>query len=97
MSRELRPCRWNFHSRAVPDAHVSELDNAVAMRPDLPPIQIALTGGPVRRSARAARFVADLTFPLREFVIVFKQYRRFHSRAYAARTAWRIAFRGLPF
>ena len=32
-----------------------------------------------------------------EFVVVLWQYRRTHSWGYAARIAWDIAFRGLPF
>ena len=34
---------------------------------------------------------------LREFVSVFRLYRRHHSITYAARTAWNVAVRGLPF
>jgi hypothetical protein len=34
---------------------------------------------------------------LAKFLRVFAQYRRHHSTAYAARIAYGIAFRGLPF
>lgn len=97
MTRTLLPGRWSIHGRAIPDAQASELDNVHPIRPDLPPIQYAVTGGPVRARARVLRFFVALVFPLREFVTVYAQYRRFHPRAYAALTAWRIAFRGLPF
>ena len=32
-----------------------------------------------------------------EFISVYRQYRLGHSPSYAARIAWGIAFRGLPF
>ena len=34
---------------------------------------------------------------IREFITVWRQYRRAHSDAYALRMAWNIAVRGLPF
>ena len=34
---------------------------------------------------------------LREFIAVFRQYRRAHSAIYAARIAYGCAFRNLPF
>ena len=34
---------------------------------------------------------------LQEFVNVYRQYRPGHSRRYAARIAFDIAFRGIPF
>lgn len=34
---------------------------------------------------------------IREFVAIWRQYRRFHSDAYALRTAWRITVQGIPF
>ena len=34
---------------------------------------------------------------LRDFIAVYRQYRRSHSAFYSARTAYDIAVRGLPF
>lgn len=34
---------------------------------------------------------------LREFMAVWRQYRKHHSDAYAIRTAWRIAVKGWSF
>ena len=34
---------------------------------------------------------------LRHFIIVYQIYRRHHSLAYAARIAYGIVYRGLPF
>lgn len=34
---------------------------------------------------------------MRNFLKVYRQYRRMHSRRYSLQTAWRIAVRGLPF
>lgn len=34
---------------------------------------------------------------IREFVQLFRQYRRYHSAAYALKSAWRIAVKGVPF
>jgi hypothetical protein len=34
---------------------------------------------------------------LRDFIAVYRLYRRHHSIAYAARIAYGCAFRGLPF
>lgn len=34
---------------------------------------------------------------LREFFSVWRLYARHHSPIYAARIAWEIAFKGLPF
>lgn len=34
---------------------------------------------------------------LRDFLSVYRVYRRAHSRTYAARLAYGIAFQGLPF
>ena len=34
---------------------------------------------------------------LREFLVINRQYRRFHGRRYAARIAYRCAIQGLPF
>jgi hypothetical protein len=56
MPRALLPCRWNRHGRAVPDPQASELDNVVPLRPDLPPIAVQVTGGPVPLRKRARRF-----------------------------------------
>lgn len=33
----------------------------------------------------------------REFINVFRLYRRHHPARYALATAWRIAVRGVPF
>lgn len=38
-----------------------------------------------------------MTLKLREFIAVWWQYSRHHSPIYAARIAWGIAFKGLPF
>lgn len=32
-----------------------------------------------------------------EFLNVYRQYRKFHSRMYALRIAYGVAFKGLPF
>lgn len=34
---------------------------------------------------------------LRDFVGMYRMYRNHHTAAYAARQAWRIVVRGLPF
>lgn len=34
---------------------------------------------------------------LREFIAVYRQYRRAHSALYAARIAYGVAVKGLPF
>ena len=34
---------------------------------------------------------------LREFIDVYRLYRRVHGRRYSFRIAWGCAFRGLPF
>jgi hypothetical protein len=34
---------------------------------------------------------------LREFIAVYRQYVRHHSRAYAARIAYGVAFKHIPF
>lgn len=34
---------------------------------------------------------------IREFLTVYRMYRRHHPKLYAFSTAWRIAVRGLPF
>ena len=34
---------------------------------------------------------------LRQFITVWWQYSRHHSPLYAARIAWGVAFKGLPF
>lgn len=67
MPRAQLPGRWNRHRRAIPDPQASELDNVVALRPDLPPVQITLTGGRVPRMRRLrlawAEFVAFICAP----------------------------------
>jgi len=60
MTRALLPGRWNRHGRAVPDPQASELDNVHPIRPELPPIQIAVTGGRVSLRKRARRFAGAL-------------------------------------
>jgi hypothetical protein len=60
MPRALLPGRWNRHGRAVPDPQVSELDNVMPLRHDLPPIPYAVTGGRVSLRKRARRFGAAL-------------------------------------
>lgn len=60
--------RWNYdRSRAIRDPQASELDNVVPLRPDLPPIAVAVTGGvvPLRRRVRRVwrEFVAFLLSP----------------------------------
>lgn len=34
---------------------------------------------------------------MRDFINIYRLYRVYHSRRYAARIAFGIAFRGLPF
>ncbi|QOR55250.1 MAG: hypothetical protein SHS37scaffold220_19 [Phage 67_12] len=60
MKRDLLPGRWNRHGRAIPDAQASELDNVHPIRPDLPPIRLQVTGGPVPLRTRARRFARAL-------------------------------------
>lgn len=50
------------------------------------------------RSAGASTFLLLTAMTrLREFWCVFKLYSRHHSPIYAARIAYGIAFKGLPF
>ena len=34
---------------------------------------------------------------LREFIAVYRLYRKVHPAGYALKTAWRIAVQGVPF
>jgi len=42
-------------------------------------------------------FIKRLHHGLTEFIKVYREYRAAHSPLYAAKTAYGIAFRGLPF
>lgn len=50
-----------------------------------------------RRFARMAHATAQAARGCAEFVRVYSQYSRSHPRRYAARIAFDIAFRGIPF
>lgn len=68
-------------------------------------LETGAMAGPYRRThpltltlrTRVTRWAAKKERQCREFIKVYRQYRAQHSRRYAARIAFGIAFNGLPF
>jgi hypothetical protein len=68
-------------------------------------LETGVMTGPHRRThpltlnlrTRFIRWAAKKEGQCREFIKVYRQYRAQHSRRYAARIAYGIAFNGLPF